>query len=88
MTLNQGNQKRLKYLIAILIVMVLAALFIFGRNFLWQELVISPIEIAKPEKIEIDFQVFENNFFQELQSFQEISYPDFEIGRTNPFLSY
>lgn len=86
----QGSQKRLRYLLIILFVLVIVALFIFGWNFFkLPESTIPSMSYFRPKNIEINFDVFKNPFLQELQPFEDISYPEeIKIGRESPFLPY
>jgi len=83
------KQKRLKYLLVILIVLIVAALFVFSRNFFVKESPISSDIGFTLERISINFDVLKNPLLQELQPFEEIPYPEeMEIGRENPFIPY
>ena len=83
------KQKRLKYLLVMLIVLIVVALFVFSRNFFVKEPPISSGIGFTMERININFDVLKDPLLQKLQTFEEIPYPEeMEIGRENPFVPY
>lgn len=89
LNLTGEKQKRLKYLVVILIIVFVAALFVFSKSFFVKELADPSLITFKPKTIKINFDVLKDPFLEELQVFEEISYPEeMKIGRENPFIPY
>ncbi|MCK4454367.1 hypothetical protein KAU51_03470 [Candidatus Parcubacteria bacterium] len=83
------KQKRLKYLVVILIVLVVVTLFVFSKSFFVKESVTPSQKVFQLKTVKINFDVLKDPFLEELQVFEEISYPEeMEIGRENPFIPY
>ena len=77
--------RKQKYLLGALLLVILATGFIWWKGFY------SPSEGSQEfsstyqgKDINIRFDVLENEIFQELQPFLEISMPE-KVGKTNPF---
>lgn len=75
-----------KVLIWILLFLILIWIAWFGRDFF-----IKPLPPPTPpvplKKVDINFEVLNNPFLEELKSFKETPAFEGEIGRKNPFLS-
>ena len=81
---NFSQDKILKYLIAVL---VIVGIFILV-NFLFLKPSPPSFLSEKPlREVKIDFDTFEDSAFQKLLPFEKISFPE-EVGRENPFESY
>ena len=81
----QKKIKKQKNLVFVLLILILITIFVVWRG---QDLLKEiPFESSLTgfEKIEIDFGVFENLFFKELQSLEKIPVFKGELGRENPF---
>lgn len=84
------EEKKQKYLIFILFVIILAIVIVLGQNFWTKSKTfegISPV-ILKPSKIEINFELLKSQTLKELQPFGEIKPFEGKIGRDNPFTPY
>lgn len=88
------QQKRQQYLLFAFIFIVLVTLIVIWRGFLVQpppkEAEVSvPAKPVLPE-IKIDFNLFEDPFFENVQEFPTIlpfeATGDFQLGRENPFI--
>ncbi len=79
-----------KYLPHILIGVLLIIAIIVWQGFFKKEKVFFPSVVFTPQIIEIDFEILENPFLDDLQEFGKIELPEGEIetGRNNPFISY
>lgn len=89
MSSDVSQQKRLKYLMIVLIVSVIAFLIFFALEKIIKELPPLSHERSYIEVIFIDISVLEKPILKVLQPFEAISLPeDIEIGRENPFISY
>jgi hypothetical protein len=83
------RRKRQRYLIVAFIVIIIAILLViwFSRQKVGQEEVV--LEIPKPQKIEINFEVLKDTRLENLQPFSPIpALSEEEIGRENPFEMY
>ena len=81
----QKQIKKQKNLVYILLGLVLITIFIVWRG---QDLIEElPPEgsITRFREIKVDFGIFENPFFKELQAIEKIPSFQGEIGRENPF---
>jgi len=82
-----GPKKRQRYLIAGLILIVFAIVFL-----VWDYFLAGPVPtILKPlppPEIKINFEILESPALDELQLYEEISPFEGEIGRENPFIPY
>ena len=84
------TKKKEKFLIFVLTLLILVFLMV-----IWQEFFKKPKEALPPlvevpqvrfKEIEIDLKILDDLFFQALLPYQEVSLPEKEIGRENPFL--
>lgn len=83
------KRKRLKSLIPILVIVVLATILIVWRGLFVEEKPLLPEGILKPtKKIEIDFQILKSADLEKLQLFEKIPPFEEEVGRENPFIPY
>jgi len=84
------TRKKQKYLLIIAIVVILfAGVVLWWSSFRKEKLVPPPpVGVITYQEIKIDFDVLENFFLKESQSF--IEFPPFEgvKGRENPYLPY
>lgn len=81
----QKQIKKQRNLVYVLLFLVLIVVFIIWRGQdLMTEIPFEPALVGF-EKIEIDFGIFENPFFKELQPIEKIPVFEGEIGRKNPF---
>jgi len=82
--------KKQKYLIGVVFVIVLVAIFIFMRGSFFQEQLSQEVISFPEKKIEIDFSVLDNSLLNQLQPFEAIAPlgTEAKIGRENPFLPY
>ena len=80
-------QKRQKYLIFILIVVIFGIVFLIWNYFLAKPQPPSFKHLPPPE-IKINFEILKSPILDELQLFEEISPFEEEIGRENPFIPY
>ena len=81
----QKRIKKQKNLVYILLALVLITIFIIWRG---QDLIKEiPVEesITRFKEIKVDFGIFENPFFKELQAIEKIPSFQGDIGRENPF---
>ncbi len=77
--------KKQKNLILVFLALVLITIsIVWWSQHIEEKLFVEPIMHFR--KIKIDFKIFENSFFKELQPIEKI--PDFEgeMGRKNPFI--
>lgn len=84
----QQKKKQKKLLLIVGAVIVITVIVLWFGFFRKQEVSveITPASIAR--EIEIDFQVLENPFLQEIQTFEKPGPFENGIGRENPFLPY
>lgn len=81
----QKKIKEQKNLVFVLLGLVLIIIFIIWRGQdLLEEIPFEP-SLTGFEKIEIDFGIFDNPFFKELQPMDKIPTFQGELGRENPF---
>lgn len=91
-TFVEKRRRKLRYLLLVLVITILITVIILWRGFFAGKKLppIPPlIEVKIPtEKIELNFQIFENPLLEELQMPEPL--PSFEekIGRENPFIPY
>jgi len=76
-----------KYLIVLLGVVILGAIFLVWQKFS-QKTNTSSLLPSAPEEIKINFSMLENPFIKELQPFPEIPPFEGQTGRTNPLSPY
>ena len=90
MNVNFQRSKIQKYLPHILIGVLLITALIVWLGFLRKEEISLPEISIFPQKIEINFEVLENPFLDELESFEKIQLPEggVKTGRSNPFIPY
>ena len=84
------KRKKLRTLILILVVVILITLFVLWKGFFAKE-EIPPIEIPvgkESKEVKINFQIFKDPLFGELQPFEEIPPLEEPLGRENPFLPH
>jgi hypothetical protein len=81
------KRQRLQYLIPVLIGLLLVTLFVVWQGYFVKEEIPTFIEPFKRplKKVEINFQLLKDPIFQVLQPFEEISPPEEELGREDPF---
>ena len=81
----QRKIKKQRNLVFVLLILILITIFIVWRG---QDL-LKEIPFESPltgfKKIKIDFGIFENLFFKELQPLEKIPVFEGELGRENPF---
>ena len=81
----QRKIKKQRNLVFVLLTLILITIFVVWRG---QDL-LKEIPFESPltgfKKIEIDFGIFEDPFFKELQSLEKIPVFEGELGRENPF---
>jgi predicted PurR-regulated permease PerM len=84
------QKKTQKYLIAILILVVLAVLLVFWFGFLSEDAVQSQQEpsVFSHREIQIDFEALDNPILDKFYFFEKIGPFEGEKGRENPFLPY
>jgi hypothetical protein len=76
-----------KYLLVLLGVAVLGAIFLVWQRFFQKPSTSSSLPLPA-EEIKINFSVLENPFVKELQPFPEIPPFEGQIGRVNPLAPY
>lgn len=76
-----------KYLIALLGVAFLGAIFLVWQKF-FQKPTSSSLLPTQPEEIKINFSILENPFIKGLEPFPEIPPFQGQTGRTNPLSPY
>ncbi len=90
--IKEKQEKRIIYLAVLFFAVVIVALFVLSQTFFVKEENIETAFVPQQrfidKNINIDFNVLKNAFFDEIQEFEKISYPEIEFGRENPFLSY
>lgn len=81
----QRKIKKQRNLVFVLLILILITIFIVwrGQDFLKEIPFESPLTGFK--EIKIDFGIFENLFFKELQPLEKIPVFKGELGRENPF---
>jgi uncharacterized protein (DUF58 family) len=83
------RQEKQKYLFLVFSILILAAFSVLYFNFFKkQKISVSPPEIYKPPKIEINLNVLKSSFLKGLLPFEEIKPFEDKTGRENPFLPY
>lgn len=91
-SIKEKQEKKIIYLAVILFATIVIALFVLSQTFFMEEEISENISIPASSlsirSININFIVLENAFFDEIQEFEKISYPEIEIGRENPFRIY
>ena len=83
------ERKKQKYLAIVLIIIFIIAGFILWFGYFRKEKTL-PIPVLGPTSVEvkINFEVLENAFLKESQSFEEAPPFEGEKGRNNPFIPY
>ena len=85
------QRKKQKFLVYFLIGIVLFAFLVLWKGFLRETLTItekpSPL-IFKSEKIEIDFNIFNDARFKNLEKFEKTPSFEGETKRGNPFIAF
>jgi hypothetical protein len=84
------KQSRQKYLIIILAILVLIAIFILNKDSIISSFKMKTTfeEVFVPEKIEINFEVLKNSLIGDLQLPEKEESFEGEVGRENPFTAY
>ena len=84
------QRKRQKYLIGAFVFIVLITVFVWWR-YLREGAPITPIPLVITpayQKVDIDFKTLQGDFLEESQIFEDIGFPEGEIGRENPFTTF
>ncbi len=82
--LIRANKEISLVVFAVFLFLIFLLIFL---NILGREISV-PAPINSPtQKVEIDFDVFQNPIFKELENLEDIELPQ-EIGRENPFAPY
>lgn len=88
-TFREQTKKQRNLIFVLLAIGLITALLIWQGFLKPQKL--PEVEVFKPiKKIEINFEILKNPFFEKLRSFEGIPAlsPEEKIGRENPFKSY
>lgn len=83
---SEKKLKKQKILLILFGGTILVIIFLVYFNFFYQPIT-KPL-LFKVKKINIDFMIFEEEIFQNLKPFLEISPSEESFGRENPFLPY
>ena len=83
------ERKKQKYLVITLVIIFIIAGFILWFGYFRKEKTL-PASVSgfTPVEVKINFEVLENAFLKESQSFEEAHPFEGEKGRSNPFIPY